>query len=76
MYRRERGTTLRKSYPPNEKEIIHGSSQNANTKPKVYFQREQSEPEKSPRGVTVSTLASESSDRGSNPREVCARFEK
>ena len=27
-----------------------------------------------PRGVTVSTLDSESSDRGSNPREASLRF--
>ena len=61
------GTPLRKS--------CHGSlskcSPSSNgTKPKVYFQREQSEPEvfcgNRPRGVTVSTLDSESSDRGSN----------
>ena len=50
------------------------------TKPKVYFQREQSEPEvfcgNRPRGVTVSTLDSESSDRGSNPREVSRQILK
>ena len=50
------------------------------TKPKVYFQREQSEPEvfcgNRPRGVTVSTLDSESSDRGSNPREVSRQMLK
>ena len=50
------------------------------TKPKVYFQREQSEPEvfcgNRPRGVTVSTLDSESSDCGSNPREVSRQILK
>ena len=71
------GTPLRKS--------CHGSlskcSPSSNgTKPKVYFQREQSEPEvfcgNRPRGVTVSTLDSESSDRGSNPREVSRQILK
>ena len=63
---------------------VHGSSQNVRplsngTKPQVYFQREQSEPEvcgNRPRGVTVSTLDSESSDRGSNPREVSRQILK
>ena len=64
---------------------VHGSlskcSPSSNgTKPKVYFQREQSEPEvfcgNRPRGVTVSTLDSESSDRGSNPREVSRQILK
>ena len=49
-------------------------------KPKVYFQREQSEPEvfcgNRPRGVTVSTLDFETSDRGSNPREVSRQILK
>ena len=64
---------------------VHGSLQNVRPllmapKPKVYFQREQSEPEvfcgNRPRGVTVSTLDSESSDRGSNPREVSRQILK
>ena len=71
------GTPLRKS--------CHGSlskcsPSSTGTKPKVYFQREQSEPEvfcgNRPRGVTVSTLDSESSDRGSNPREVSRQMLK
>ena len=71
------GTPLRKS--------CHGSlskcSPSSNgTKPKVYFPREQSEPEvfcgNRPRGVTVSALDSESSDRGSNPREVSRQILK
>ena len=61
---------------------VHGSLSKCSpgTKPKVYFQREQSEPEvfcgNRPRGVTVSTLDSESSDRGSHPREVSRQILK
>ena len=71
------GTPLRNS--------CHGSlskcSPSSNgTKPKVYFQKEHFEPEvfcgNRPRGVTVSTLDSESSDRGSNPREVSRQILK
>ena len=58
---------------------VHGSSQNVRAllmapNPKCTSKGEQSEPEvfcgNRPRGVTVSTLDSESSDRGSNPRET------
>ena len=76
------GPTLRKSNHPMRyvRDVtVHGSSQNVRPllmapNPKVYFQKEQSEPEvfcgNRPRGVTVSTLDSETSDRGSNQREV------